>query len=243
MDRRRFLASAAGGAVFASAGCLSVLDGDDGGGTVTGSYAGVEDGTVVGSSGQEPGPNVPDHAAAAGVLSQPRIGNFDRHTIIAFEDPSCSRCRHFEENIVPDIHGNLLSEGSATLVARTYPVVYQWGEPATHALEATYDRSERAFWSLYGHYFAEQGSFGTDNILEKTAAYLNEQTSVDGEDVVADVETEAYADAVQADLDAGMDADAGQTTPILFLYRDGEFATSISGTPSYDTIANTLGEG
>lgn len=185
---------------------------------------------------------VADHPAATGIRDQPRKGSFGNHVVLTFEDPSCSRCAAFEQNTVPKIESNLVETGKAAMVFRSYPVVYPWGEPATQALEATFARSESAFWSLANHYFSTQDQFSTDNVYELTASFLDDQTNLDGQAVADDARNEAYDDAVQADLDAGMAADLGRITPIVLLFRDGEYVTKATGSVSYTLIANALGE-
>jgi len=182
-----------------------------------------------------------DHPAGAAIAEQPRNGDLDGHVIVVFEDPSCPTCKSFEEETVPKIRSNLVDTGAAALVVRGYPVVYPWGEPATQALEATHDRDEDAFWALFDHYFDEQSTFDSDNVLERTEQFLDSETSVDGAAVREDVGNDAYADAVQADLDAGQNAGA-TATPTVFLFRDGDYLTEASGNVSYDLIATALGE-
>ena len=77
MNRRTFLTSASV-ATTSLAGCL-------GGTAETDSSSGIES-----SSGQ----SLESHPAATNLAAQPRLGNLDttQHTIIAFKDPSCSRC-------------------------------------------------------------------------------------------------------------------------------------------------------
>jgi protein-disulfide isomerase len=217
MHRRRFLG-------LAGAGIASGLAGCGGGG---------------GSSGGG-GQTVDDHPAAAGLNAQPRQGDLGSHVVLAFEDPSCTTCRNFHENTVPDIQSNIVEPGLGAYVVRTYPIIYPWGEPATQALESTYARSEDAFWSLFDHYFATQNQFDADNVLDRTATFLNDSTDLDGDAVRTDAENRAHGDAVQADISAAENAELPQQTPILVLFRDGEFVTTANGSVSYDLIAGAL---
>jgi protein-disulfide isomerase len=171
----------------------------------------------------------------------PRQGDLGGHAVLAFEDPSCSRCAAFHKGTVPQIKSSIVDPGLGAYVVRTYPVVYRWGKPATQALEATLPRSEDAFWSLLGQYFETQGQFNTGNVLDRTEAFLNESTDVDGSAVVEDAQNEAYNDAVQANIQAAENAGLGRTTPVVLLFRDGQFVTKANGSVSYDLIAETLG--
>jgi protein-disulfide isomerase len=226
MRRRAFLAASAAAATTL-AGCQS---------------------DTLGGGGDSSGDSLSDHAAGTAIDSQPRLGPEPadvQGVIVAFEDPSCPRCRAFEQQVVPKIKSNLTDPGDAAYVFRGYPVVYDWGEPAAHALEATYARDEAAAWDLIAHYFDQQDAFrsaGTDRVYPRTRTFLAEETELDADAVISaakDDGSEAVA-AVQTDLDAGEDAGAGQTTPHVFLFRDGEFLTKVSGSTSYDAISGAL---
>ena len=216
MNRRRYLTLAGAGVVGALAGCGG--SGDSGSG----------------------GQSIDEHPAAAGLENQPRQGDLGGHVVLAFEDPSCTTCRNFHRDVVPDIESNIVEPGLGAYVVRTYPIIYPWGEPATQALESTYARSEDAFWSLFGHYFETQDEFNSDNVLDRTASFLTASTDLDGDAVRTDAENRAHDDAVQADVDAAENADLPQQTPILVLFRDGEYVTTANGSVSYDLIAEAL---
>ncbi|WP_313691468.1 DsbA family protein [Halorarum halobium] len=158
---------------------------------------------------------------------------------MAFEDPSCPTCRRFERQTGSRLRDGPLADGRLRFVVRTYPIIYPWGEPATQALEATYAREADAFWGLFDHYFARQDDFDGDNVLDRTRDWLDANTDLDADAVVADAEAEAYDDAVQADLDAGEAAGADRT-PTLYMFRDGTYHTVASGVVSYDTVAAAL---
>ena len=234
LTRRQTLA-VGGAALVSLAGCLGTVGGGGGGGGEGDGSDGMDDTTETTQSLQS-------HPAAQGLASQPSLGPADASaTIVAFEDPSCPRCRAFEQNTVPKIRAELVDSGQARFVARTYPVIYEWGGPAVQALEATYARSEESFWGLFEQYFAEQESFSTENVLPQTETWLSENTSLDAGAIVADAAAEAYDDAVQLDLDAGEAASVGRTTPTVFLFRDGEYVTRAGGSVSFELVSSALG--
>ncbi|MFB6110998.1 MAG: DsbA family protein [Halobacteriaceae archaeon] len=214
-------------------------DGADGNGS--GSDTNVDLGEKTTTERTEVAGALSEHPAGAGIQSQPLRGSLSAPaTIVAFEDPSCPQCRAFEEDVVPKIRSNLVEPGKASLVFRGYPVVYPWGEPAVHALEAAFDRSAAAHFALAEHYFAEQDAFTTDNVVARTRQFLETNTSIDAEAVVTAAAERRQTTAVQTDLDAGMAAGASQITPHLFLFDEGEYLTKASGSVSYDLIAAAL---
>lgn len=233
VGRRDVLALGAAG-LAGLAGCMGGASG--GGDGTNGDGGGSTD------DGETTTQSLADHPAAATLDAQPSLGPNPLEataTIIAFEDPSCTRCRAFEQNVVPDLRPHI-EDGTLSFVSRTYPVIYPWGKPAVQALEATYARDEDAFWGLFDHYFDEQPSFSTDNVLDRTRTWLSENTALDADAVVADADAKRFDDAVQADLDAGDTAGANGITPSLFLFRDGTYRTVARGSVSYDVIAGAL---
>ncbi|MGM0590222.1 MAG: DsbA family protein [Halobacteriota archaeon] len=245
LGRRRLLALGAAGLVGV-AGCLGGQPGASDGGSMGGE--GNDEGGDGGAEGGEStassdATTLANHPAAVDLDAQPRLGpdpTSAAATIIAFEDPSCTRCAAFERDTVPRITSELVDPGVGAFVVRTYPVIYPWGEPAVQALEATYARDADAFWGLLDHYFADQSSFDADNVLTKTGEWLAANTDLDADAIVSDAENEAYDDLVQADLDAGQAAGAGGTTPSVFLFRDGEYRTKAAGSVSWELIQNAL---
>ena len=219
MHRRRYLTLAGAGVVGALAGC----GGSGGGGGSTG------------------GQSVDDHPAAANLDAQPRLGDLSGDVVLSFEEPSCTQCRRFHENTVPDIESNIVDAGEGAYVVRTYPIIYPWGKPATQALESTYARDGEAFWSLFAHYFESQNQFDSDNVFDRTEAFLDGSTAVDADAVVEDARNGVHDNAVQADISAAENADLPQQTPIVLLFRDGQFVSSANGSVSYDLIAEALG--
>jgi len=77
-------------------------------------------------------------------------------------------------------------------------------------------------------------------VLDRTASFLTDSTDLDGDAVVTDAENGAHDDAVQADISAAEAADLPQQTPILVLFRDGEYVTTANGSVSYDLVAEAL---
>jgi len=219
-----------------------------GDGESSGSDPGGNGGSTTGGSGPSavrtpanPAPEI-DHPTAADLASQPALGEFTGKMIVAFEDPSCPTCKRFHQEVYPELESKLIEPGEIAYILRPYPVIYPWGNSACKALDATFQRDAPAGWGLLDHYFARQGSFGRENVLSRTADYLDRETTVEGSAVVEAVESGASDAAVQADLDAGRDGGLGERTPVFAMFRDGEFLTSAAGAVSYNTLATVLGE-
>jgi protein-disulfide isomerase len=220
------LATAGGGLLAGLAGCV-------GGG---GSSAGADDGV----------PTLSTHPAGGAIDEQPFLGpppGEASGTIVTFEDPSCPTCARFERETVPQIRSNLTDPGDATFVFRGIPVVYEWGLPATRALEATFAADPDAFWTLAEHYFSNQSRFRgqrSDVVYAWTEDALEAETSVDAGAVVEAAQAGDADAAVETDLSASEDADV-RATPTTFLFRDGELRTQVRGMARYDVIAGALG--
>jgi protein-disulfide isomerase len=244
MDTRRTFLAASAATLAALAGCTGGPGGGDGNGDGDGDGGNGGDGTPTGTPTAEAVETLATHPAARDIDAQPHLGppvEDAAGVVVAFEDPSCTLCRRFEQNTLPDLRSNLVDTGDAAFVYRGYPVIYPWGKPATQALESTFAADAEAFWALKDHYFAEQGSFDADNVLSETEAFLASETSVDAAAVVDDARNERHDDAVQADIEAAQAAGAGSQTPIFYLFRDGEFRTRVSGPQGYDVFAAAMG--
>lgn len=236
--RRATLLGAGALAASAIAGCL----GGDGSSGADDSPTG--DGSSGGATPTEEPQTLDTHPAAAGLESQPVRGPDPAEaeaTVIAFEDPSCPTCARFESRTVPRIEEELVARGRGSFVFRGYPVIYPWGKPATQALEAAFARNADAHWALKAHYYDEQSSFDDANVLDRTREFLAAETDLDADAVVEDAESKAYDAEVQSDLQAGMQAGAGHTTPSVFLFKEGEFRTWAAGSVSFSVIENALG--
>jgi len=241
-DRRSFLAGAGAAGALALAGCLGTgagngSDGDD----RTESDSGATTAASGDATGDGEGP-LGGHPAARGIGEDPTLGPAVGETgdaIVAFEDPSCRTCRRFETETFPRIESDLVGEGVA-FVYRVFPIVFEWGKPASQALEATYARDDDAFWALKDHYYAEQDAFDAGNVLDRTASFLSSETSVDADGVVADAEERAFDDRVRADVEAG-EAAGVSATPTFYLFSGGEFETEVTGAKDYTVFAAALG--
>ncbi len=184
-----------------------------------------------------------DHPLGENLSEWPHLGPdpFEAPaTLIVLDDPSCPRCAAFHQGTIAELRSEYVASGDLAITVRPYPVVYEWGEPAAHALEATQARDDTAYWSLLYHYFAEQGSFDTGNVLSKSETWLGDNTDLDSAAIVDDARSEAFADRIDATLQAGEDAGAGRTTPATFAFVDGTLKTSFNGNQSTTAVTTAL---
>jgi protein-disulfide isomerase len=244
LARREFVGRVcAAGAGVALAGCLGERGDSRSGAAAEPGTATDPVGTTSRGTETPDGDPLDGHPGAADLADQPSLGPDPTEAtgvIVVFEDPSCHRCRTFERQTVPKIRENLVDPGTATLVVRNYPIVFEWGEPACQALESTFARDAGAFWSLHEHYFAAQPEFDAENVLAKTRAFLAEETTVDAEAVVADAEKKVHDGAVQADVEAA-EASGATATPTVLLFRDGVYRTKAAGSVGYGVVESALG--
>lgn len=187
--------------------------------------------------------SAPDHPSTSGIFDEPTRGpapfSADA-TLITFEDPSCPNCVYFEENTYPKLKRNHIDSGELSFVLRTIPVVEQWGASAIYALEATHVRDEQAFWDLKSYYFSNQDKFDNENVLSKTKAFIDQETQLDGQEIIRDARSKAQKKQVQEDLSVAKSANL-KGTPTFIAFRSGEYVTKIVGRQSYSIFKNVLG--
>lgn len=204
-----------------------------------------ETGSEEDESEEEDGGNTPeDHPATDGIEDQPTLGDpaSATGTIVEFSDPGCGVCAAFHDGNFQEIESELVEPGEAAVVFRPYPVrEYDASEPGSHAMVATAERDEEAFWELKQFYYDEHGSFSSEDIYDRTAEFLNENTGVDGDAVAEEAQDEVHQSTLDTNLDAGMDAGAGGETPVFYLFREGEFVTEIRGNQNLDVFRTALG--
>ena len=222
--RRGFLGSAATAAAVGLAGCTG-----GGGGN--------------GDSDDEAGVALADHPLGEDLDRWPHLGPdpFEAPaTLVVLDDPSCPTCARFHRNTITELESSYVADGDLALAIRPYPVVYPWGEPAAHILEATVPRDEGVFWDLLEQYFADQDAFNTDNVRSRSETWLEENTDLDAAAVIDDADSEPATSRIEATLSAGEEAGAGSVTPATFAFVDGTLRTSLNGSVSTNTVETAL---
>lgn len=222
--RRALLAGVAAG-LSAAAGCTTPF-----GRTTAGNRTG--DGAGGGARA------LPDHPALRDVRAQPIRGPPPGEApavAVAFQNVRCDLCVGFNEKSYPDLRSKLIEPGKLSFVLRPIGPAL-----ASQALEATFDRSEAAFWGLRRHLYRNFLDVEDRGALAVVRTYLREQTSLDAEAVYEDVIEGLYHEAYQADVRAATDAGVeGKLAVVLF--RDGEYRTTVTLPHRYEVFATALG--
>lgn len=194
------------------------------------------------TSSDDPQP-LADHPAAQNIEAQPTLGPAPTDasaTIIAFEDPSCTSCARFEQNVFPQLRQQHIDTGAVSFVYRGVPFVYPWGQQGVRVLEAVYEQQPAAFEAVKAGYYDRQGRFTSNNVLDETAQMLNDlDVDIDSNAVIDAVEANETEQAVQADVDAARAAGV-RATPTFFLFADGTYQTQVVGPQRLSVFENAL---
>lgn len=202
--------------------------------------AGVSSAALAGCLGEEESTSFEEHTSTAGAGDQPALGSLDTSAVVvAFEDPSCTECRRFETETFPRLSEHV-EAGDLAFVYRTLDITFPWSRAAAQLMASTYAADNDAFWVLKDFYYENQSEFESDTVFDLTEEFLRSETSVDVETVVDDATEEAHDALVESNRQAAEELDL-TATPGFYLFRDGEFRTSISGPQDYDVFANSLG--
>lgn len=134
---------------------------------------------------------------------KPMRGNPDAPvTIVEFSDFQCPYCRR----VNPTLDQLLESRSDINLVYLHFPLGnHPWARPAAVASICAARQDHDAFWTLHDTYFAEQSSFSTSNVMDRSRNIL-QGTGIDLQvwDACAmDESSDAHAAAV-AEMDASM---------------------------------------
>lgn len=194
-----------------------------------------------GCLGGDGGEAFEDHPSTAAIETQPTLGARDADgVVIAFEDPSCSSCRVFEERTFPRLRDDLIAPGDVRFVYRTVAVVFQWARPASQIMASTYATDADVFWDLKDFYYENQSTFESDTVFERSRAFLESDTTLDADAVLDAAQATAHDDLLQHNREAARDVGLS-ATPEFYLFRDGTFRTEVSGAQDYDVFESALG--
>lgn len=217
-SRRRFLVGVAATAGFGGlAGCLGGLS--DAG---TNAFA--------------------ENPVTEGVERRPRIGPGREETpitVVAFDDPSCPSCASLHGGAFQRIESEWVEEGRATVYSRAYYFVADWGRPAVNALVEAYRREPAAYGQLKAAYYRHQDDLSTDTVLDRTATFLDDvDAAVDPDPVVRAARERTHESLIDGD-DEAAEAAGVNGVPTVFLFRAGEFVTTL-GDDSFDAYESAV---
>jgi len=158
-------------------------------------------------------------------------------TLVEFSDFQCPYCARASTLV-----DQLMERFPETLnvIYVHYPLpMHEWARPAAIASQCAAQQDDEAFWTLHDAYFDNQSSLTTDNVMERSEAYLAD-ASIDiatwktcATDESSDAHTEA-AQTVSANMQAGESVNV-TGTPSFFI--NGE---QVQGARSVDAFARRI---
>ncbi len=183
-----------------------------------------------------------DHPLAGDLGAYPTRGDPETATatILEVSDVSCPLCREFHEGTYEELSAEYIDDGDLAHVYLAVPGLDTgWNVPATHALYELLEREgESAFWSLAEFYYREQEGLGEDDVLERTEEYLSRITE-EVEAVIDAAETEEHSGMIEDTIAAATEAGI-EGVPTFYLFREGEYLTTIEGNQSVEVFENAL---
>lgn len=186
----------------------------------------------------------PESAVASGIADEPTLGPnpWDANAaVVLFSDPSCPYCQRWERDTYPDLVPHV-ERNELSVVYRSWPVVADWGVEALHALDATYERSEDAFWGLRTWLYHNPGRVSSDP-AGAAFGYLQDETNVDDpREVMKEAKNEQYAARLSEDESVARELGL-EGVPGFVLVKEGKVVTKLSGASPYSTFRALLGLG
>lgn len=240
-DRRTFLAAAATAGV-AIAGCLGDGSGDDQPDDEPIADESTDDDDGGDSSDEDLANYGIDHPIATGLEHEPTLGPTLDEVDLGFvlvSDPSCNYCRDFDEEIFDPMKADLIDTDELSYVYRPYPKVREWATRAAYAMLEVWERDESAWLPLKEFYYQNYADMAGEP-KEMTATFLNEETDVDGDDVIEAIKKFEQTDSLAATAEAVQAAEM-TVVPNYAIVVDGEVTTTTSGVQSYENIERMLG--
>ncbi|WP_331235671.1 DsbA family protein [Natronorarus salvus] len=196
-----------------------------------------------GEEGSDETENTPrDHPLAADLGSLPTRGDpaTATATIVDVSDVSCPLCREFHQGAYEELSSAYIDGGELAYVYRAIPGLDTgWNVPATHALYETLEREgEAAFWSLAEFYYREQDGLDEGNVIERTEEFLHRIVE-EPDAVVEAAEIETHTGMIENTIAAAREAGI-EGVPTFYLFREGEYLTTIEGNQSAEVFENAL---
>jgi protein-disulfide isomerase len=148
-------------------------------------------------------------------------------TIVEFSDFQCPYCGRYSTQTFPEINENYIKTGKVKYVFRDFPLgFHQNAKPAALAAECVKEMGgDDAYWKFHDTLFSNQGSLDADS-LKKFASDL-------GYDIANCLDSEKYADEVDADMADGSAAGV-RGTPAFFI--NGRLVSGAQPYENFETI-------
>lgn len=219
VSRRRFLAAVSTAGVAGLAGCPGGLSGE----------------------GEQ---RFGENPVADGVGERPRLGPAREETeitVVAFDDPSCPSCASLHDGAFQGIESEWVAAGRATVYNRAFYFVSDWARPAVNALLETYRQAPATYWDLKAAYYEHREDLTEENVAERTESLLegiDAGGDLDRDAVTRALRDRAHSAAIDADV-AAAEAAGVNGVPTVFLFRDGEFVTTL-GDDSFDAYESAI---
>lgn len=150
---------------------------------------------------------------------QPFIGDENAPIkIVEFFDYKCPACKHFAEEVLPQLKEDFIDKGDVQLFYMNFPILGDDSYTAAEVGEAIYAQEREAFQTYYETLFAEQQDeskrWATKNFLMKFVE--DHLPEIDLAQLEKDLEENTYAQAVEEDQIVGENAGVS-ATPTLFI--------------------------
>lgn len=183
-----------------------------------------------------------ENPVAEAVGSRPRLGPPRAQTaitLVSFDDPSCPSCSSLHHGAFERIESEWVAEGRATVYSRAYYFVHDWARSAVNALLETHERDPTAYWDLKAAYYEHQDELDEGNVVERTGDLLEEiGAAVDPEPVRTAARERTHESAIAAD-DEAAEAAGIDGVPTVFVFREGEFVTTL-GDDRFDAYESAV---
>jgi len=148
-------------------------------------------------------------------------------TIVEFSDFECPFCgRHFTQTY-PEIKSKYIDTGKVNYVFRDFPLAFhQNAKPASMAAECVKEEGgDNAYWDYHDTLFENQKALDSDS-LKKYASDM-------GYDIADCLDSEKYADEVDADMKDGASYGV-QGTPAFFI--NGRLVSGAQPFEAFETV-------
>ncbi len=167
--------------------------------------------------------------------NQPYLGDADADVdVVYFVDFYCPACKSFNDGVKPQLEQEYIDTGDITFYMMDFPLSFHDPQATSAAVTAqcTYLQDEDQFWDVQDELFEVQREI--DYSPDRLTQLVEDSTEgLDYDEIRSCIEDQDTNDAVQADLQEGLDAGV-EGTPTLFI--NGEEAPDFG----FDTLSSMI---